>query len=58
MIRFLETRELIGGEIVTAGEERSFSPEEEAAFIGNGVAVDATAKTTNKKADAAAPPEG
>lgn len=38
MIRFLEARELIRGGIVQAGEERSFSPEEEAAFVANGVA--------------------
>lgn len=49
MIKFTEDRILIDGSTVSAGEERSFSPEDEAAFIANGVAIDATAKPAASK---------
>ena len=49
MIKFIEDRQIIGGGIVKAGEVKKFSPEEEAAFIANGVAEAVADKKTEVK---------
>lgn len=51
MIRFLEDRVLLSGGTVKAGEERSFSPEDEAAFVANGVAEPVAAKVKKEVTD-------
>jgi hypothetical protein len=38
-IMFTEARELLSGRIVAEGEKDDFGPEENAAFVQNGVAV-------------------
>lgn len=48
-IIFIEERELLDGSKVEAGKEQTFSPEEEAAFVANGVAVPAPAKTAKAR---------
>jgi len=51
MIKFKEERQIIGGAIVKAGETRTFSPEEEAAFIANGVAEAVVEKKAEVKSN-------
>lgn len=47
-IIFNEERELVDGSTVEAGKEYTFPPEEEAAFVGNGVATLVPVKPTAK----------
>ncbi len=56
MIKFLEPRDLVGYGPVAEGDERTFTPELEAAYVANGIAVfvdptPATGKTKKEVAD-------
>lgn len=51
-IEFLEDRQLLSGELVKKGDIRTFEPDEEAAFIDNGVAKKVTTKAAAKEVSA------